>query len=208
MRRLTQVGAGLLLMVAYANPLSAQTIVGSDHDFSGDTWNPSGQICLVCHTPHNADVTVTASPLWNHEVSAASYTLYTSPTLDAGPMTQPTGTSLLCLSCHDGTVAVDNFGGATGGTKFVSGHELIGTDLRDDHPISFQYTTALATTDGGLYDPATQASGLGGTIDNDLLFSGSLDCASCHDVHNGSGVAKLLRKSNAASALCLTCHSK
>jgi len=41
-----------------------------------------------------------------------------------------------------------------------------------------------------------------------MLIGGQVQCASCHDVHNGSGVEKLLRKTNVASALCLTCHNK
>ena len=85
---------------------------------------------------------------------------------------------------------------------------LVGTDLGNDRPVSFTSDTALATADGGRFDPSSQNSGLGGTIAADLLFAGQLECASCHDVHNGSGVAKLLRKSNAGSALCLTCHDK
>jgi predicted CXXCH cytochrome family protein len=186
-----------------------QNIAGSDHDFSGETWNPGGEICEVCHTPHNA-VTGLTAPLWNHEVSTATYTLYTStvsPSFDA-TASQPDGTSKLCLSCHDGTVAMDNFGGQTGGTDFMTGDHLLGTDLSNDHPISFTYDTALATTDGGLFDPATASSGLGSTIASDLLLANKVQCSSCHDVHNGSGVAKLLVKSNAGSALCLTCHNK
>ena len=61
----------------------AQTIVGSAHDFSDDSWNTSGQICLVCHTPHNADVAVSNAPLWNHETTQATFTPYTSATMNA-----------------------------------------------------------------------------------------------------------------------------
>jgi predicted CXXCH cytochrome family protein len=186
-----------------------QNITGSDHDFSGETWNPGGQICQVCHTPHNA-VTGLTAPLWNHEVTVATFTIYdntVSPSFDA-TASQPDGASKLCLSCHDGTVAVDNFGGQTGGTEFITGDHLLGTDLSNDHPISFVYDANLATIDGGLYDPTAAQSGLGGTIDDDLLLGQKVQCSSCHDVHNGSGVAKLLVKSNAASALCLTCHNK
>ncbi|RMF61699.1 MAG: cytochrome C [Calditrichaeota bacterium] len=194
----------LLGMVALSY---GQTIVGSEHDFSNKNWNNTGEICVVCHTPHHADVTVTDAPLWNHQVTTATYTLYSSPTLDA-TMGQPDGSSKLCLSCHDGTVAIDNFGGQTNGNVFIGGNKLIGTDLSDDHPVSFVYDATLASNDGGLFDPTTTPSGLGGTIDQDMLFNSKLQCASCHDVHNGSGVAKLLVKSNAQSALCLTCHSK
>jgi len=184
----------------------AQSISGSDHDFSGETWNTEGEICNVCHTPHNASATV--KPLWNHEMSAASYTLYSSSTLDA-TVADPgaTTSSSLCLSCHDGTVAVDNYGGKTGGTDLVTGNALLGTDLSNDHPVNFTYNAALATTDGGLFDPTTTNSGLGGTIDADLLKANKVQCASCHNPHDDT-INNFLVKSNATSALCLTCHDK
>ena len=184
----------------------AQGISGTAHDFSSTSWS-GGQICVVCHTPHNSDVTVSDAPLWNHEVTAATFTLYSSSTFDAS-IAQPNGRSKLCLSCHDGTVAVDNFGGATGGSVHVTGDALLGTNLSNDHPVSFTYDATLATNDGGLFNPSTANSGLGGTIADDMLFSGELQCASCHDVHNGAGISKLLVKSNAGSDLCLTCHDK
>ncbi len=196
-----------LFILCMAQVTMSQTIVGSDHDFSGDSWNGTGEICVVCHTPHNADLSVTDAPLWNHEVTSQTFIPYTSSTLDA-TVGQPDGNSKLCLSCHDGVTAIDNFGGATGGTTFMTGDPNLGTDLMDDHPVSFVYDATLAGNDGGLFDPTTANSGLGGTIDEDMLFSTKLQCASCHDVHNGSGINKLLVKSNAASALCLTCHDK
>ena len=193
-------------LVAYFAAFASMThaeIAGSDHDFSGAGWS-QGQICIVCHTPHNADTSAVGAPLWNHEVSTATYTLYSSPTLDA-TVSQPAGASKLCLSCHDGTVAIDSFGGNTG-SVMISGDKLIGTDLTGSHPISFTYDASLAVTDGGLYDPGTASSGLGGTITEDLLFDDSLECASCHDVHNSADNDDLLRINNAGSALCLTCH--
>ena len=123
-------------------------------------------------------------------------------------MTGPGSRSKLCLSCHDGTVALDSFGGYTGTTNYITGNALIGTDLSNDHPVSFTYDSSLATTDGGLYDPTTANSGLGGTIDADLLFNTQLECSSCHDAHNSAGVANLLVKANSGSALCMTCHNK
>lgn len=111
-------------------------IVGTPHDFSSQGWS-GGKICVVCHTPHNADPynqNPTDAPLWNHKLSKASYILYSSPKLDITP-DQPGGVSKLCLSCHDGTVALDSFGGATG-SNFISGSALVGTDLSDDHPVS------------------------------------------------------------------------
>ena len=205
MRKLVIALMVMALGVGFAT-ISYAGIAGTAHDFSSEIWNPGGEICQVCHTPHKADITVTDAPLWNHEVTAATFTLYSSGTLDA-TLVQPDGPSKLCLSCHDGTVALENFGGATGGGSYVSGVDVIGTDIRDDHPVSFTYNSALATADGELSDPSTTASGLGDTSDADMFFSSKVECASCHDAH-GTGINYFLRKSNAASALCLTCHNK
>ena len=107
-------------------------------------------------------------------------------------------------------------GGA--GTTFINANYRVGFggDLSKDHPISFEYTPALATADGELYDPTATDSGLGDKIDVDMLFdNGSgvktkVECASCHDVHNSksAGNSKLLLIANNDSALCLTCHNK
>lgn len=184
-------------------------ITGSSHDFSGTGW-AGGEICIVCHTPHNADTTVSLAPLWNHELTTATYTLYSSATLDATPG-QPAGISKLCLSCHDGTVGLDAFGQPpSAGTVFMASTDFgyVGVDLSNDHPISFAYTDGL---DPGLHDPSTTLAGLPGSsgfILDEMLFGGNLECASCHDPHDALGVGAMLVKSNASSDLCLTCHNK
>jgi len=196
----------IMFLIGVSSVAFGQNIAGSEHDFSASGWS-DGKICIVCHTPHNADITVAEAPLWNHEVTAATFTLYSSPTLTATDLGQPDASSKLCLSCHDGTVAVDSYGGNTGST-FITGDSNLGTGMSDDHPVTFNYDDALATADGGLNTPSTFITSIGGTIQNDLLFNNSLECASCHDVHNGSGLNHLLRISNASSAFCLTCHDK
>ena len=222
--RYTLLGAFLWAAGMFAGQAWAGTIVNSPHDFSGQGWS-GGEICIVCHTPHNANTTVTDAPLWNHAVTTTNFTMYTSPTLDATQAGQPDGVSMLCLSCHDGTVAVDSFGGNTG-TNFVTGNAAVGAggNLDDDHPISILYNAALATTDPGLFNPETTNVTIGdtagpnprqrtGTITNVMLFANTVQCSSCHDVHNtytvaGSNGDPLLKVSRAGSALCLTCHNK
>lgn len=187
-------------------------ISGSVHDFKGSSWNSSKEICVVCHTPHSA--TSAIAPLWNHALSTATFTAYKSDSLDA-TVGQPSSSSKACLSCHDGTVALDSFGGKTGQNKIYSYYSL-GTKLDDDHPVSFTYDTALATKDGGLNDPSSKTvASLGGkTIKDSMLISGKIECGSCHDVHSGKGDSNsdgkgtLLVVKNSGSALCLTCHNK
>ena len=175
-----------------------QTIVGSDHDFSSETWNTEGEVCIPCHAPHNVTEDI-VKPLWNHEVTVATFTMYGETTRGGNTAATPGDSSKLCLSCHDGTVAVDNYGGRTGGGTFVSGSALVGTDLSNDHPISIAYPEGAAG-----YFPDASALSL------PFFGAGNLDveCGSCHDPHNSSGAANFLRVANTASALCLTCHDK
>ena len=201
----------LLALLAMTAP-SFAAITGGAHDFSGESWTT--EICNVCHTPHGASTTAVGAPLWDHtETATASFGVYTGAQgdLDA-TVGQPSGTSKLCLSCHDGTVNVDAFGGGAGTVKVAtfSATADLGTDLSDSHPISFTYDAALVTADGSLH-PITTSSGIpgsSGTISDDMLFAGNVECSSCHDVHGGVAGTKLLVKTNANSALCLTCHDK
>jgi len=192
-------------------------ITGSAHDF-GEAVFADGEICVVCHTPHGTKGSSSGGPLWHHDLTRTTFTPYTSPTFEGSATAgQPSASSKLCLSCHDGTVAVDAFGGVSG-TWFIGDSRLIGTDLRDDHPISFVYDSALASIDGGLFDPTTKVVTVGSgvytevsTIDDLLLFGGRLECGSCHDVHNDAVEnpdEPLLRISIRGSKLCLSCHNK
>jgi predicted CXXCH cytochrome family protein len=187
-------------------------ITGSAHDFKSRSWNTTGEICIVCHTPHSANSTLI--PLWNHATTAATFTLYSSPSLNA-TVAQPDGSSKACLSCHDGTVAYNYFGSVAPVTpKFIgpTRRVYIGTDLSNDHPVSFTYNAGLATADGGLYDPTIATTFDGKTIDAAMLINHKLECVSCHDVHRNKGASagteNLLLVDNAGSALCLTCHNK
>ena len=195
-----------LLVIFLAIGLTANVfgvIAGSAHDFSGSGWTPDGRICVACHTPHNSDTTVPEAPIWNHELTTQTFTMYGTTLAGTSTDAQPNGVSRLCLSCHDGVTALDSFGGNTGSTIIGAAGDL-GTDLSDDHPISINYIQA-----NGLVDPTTASGITGGTtIQADMLYSNRVECSSCHDVHNKYNLASLLKKSNTGSALCLTCHAK
>lgn len=205
---------GMLYMVVSGTAV-AGTITGSAHDLSGKAYT-GGQICVTCHTPHGSDTTVSEAPLWNHDLTQKVFTVYSSPTLNAS-VGQPDGVSKLCLSCHDGTVAIDSFGKFPGNTDYLTGDKAVGADeLNNDHPISFVYDTALATADGALFDPSTTSTTIGsgskiktGTIADVMLSAGKVQCSSCHDVHNNFTTTEtLLKVTDAGSAICLTCHDK
>lgn len=197
----------------------AASIVTSKHDLSA-AGVANSEVCVWCHTPHNSDANQLA-PLWSHESTVvASYTLYNSATLD-GTVSQPTGVTKACLSCHDGTVAVGNIaygkyagnldpgahGGATdyAANDVMSGGALLDTDLSNDHPVSITYND---TADTGLRPPVN-GQVTSGSITLQLYGAGNdmVECASCHNVHDPANIP-FLRADNAGSALCLVCHLK
>jgi predicted CXXCH cytochrome family protein len=204
---------GLIALMAMRCLTWAQGLRGSSHDFSTATWNPKAELCLPCHTPHSGTSIV---PLWNHQTTVAVFKMYdnTANTQDSPPAGQPSSISLACLSCHDGITALDAFGGHAGSVTIANALENyrpelnLGRDLSNDHPISIKYSSYIAISDGKLYDPQVALSGIspGGTIDQDMLRNGKVECSSCHDVHNKAGNSQLLRKENSGSMLCLTCH--
>jgi predicted CXXCH cytochrome family protein len=185
-----------------------QSIVYSKHNLSVSgpgslRSSTESDICIFCHAPHN---TTGEGPLWNHALSTATYTPYTSSTLKA-TVGQPTGASKLCLSCHDGTVALGLVANRSspipmqsGVTTIPVGRTRIGTDLSAHHPISFIYDSALATKQGELRDPATLVQEVR------LDSSGQMQCTSCHDPHNNQ-YGNFLVMDNTASAMCLNCHT-
>ncbi len=182
----------------------------SKHNLStsgpGTITSPTeSETCIFCHTPHNATPAV---PLWNHATSAAAYQTYTSTTMHGSvPLGQPTGSSKLCLACHDGTVALGQtvndgtiaLNNAGPGGRMPAGSSNLGTDLRDDHPVSFVRNAGATQT----VDPPP-----GDAVKNDN--TGQVQCTACHDPHEEKRDAvtkKFLVKANQASALCTTCHT-
>ena len=202
------------LALLLASPAGAGVITGSAHDFSVTPW-AAGEICIACHAPHRATGSAgTAVPLWNHQESAQAYRLYNSAAMKAA-MQQPAPMSKLCLSCHDGTVAIDSFGGYAGSRSISSANNL-GTDLNVHHPSSFVYDAALAAVNRALFNPNSRIVTIGaggqtrtGTVEELLLYDGRVECSSCHDVHNTFSASSvgLMKISEQGSALCFACHS-
>lgn len=163
--------AGVVAMTMAGTSWGAGGIEGSVHDFStNSTWNARKGVCSVCHTAHHTDEDQVV-PLWAHadSANAGSFTLYSSPTLNATVL-QPDGASLACLSCHDGSVAINQgISGLITNSSDVTGQSAVmiatdaeigaGGDLHTTHPISFVYDAALATADGQLEDPTTYTIG-------------------------------------------------
>lgn len=195
-------------LIAMAGTSALGQISVSEHNFSSYGWS-QGEICKPCHTPHFA---THPFPLWNHALTNATYTMHDGPGTAAVDLDER---SRMCLGCHDGTVALDSFGGMTG-TNFMGVTGNLGTDLSNDHPIGSEavYPTTASTS----YNAQTADHRVGPTGGNQLRLrswvnpSGATEyvvgCTTCHSAHNTGNHPGMLRFSNSSSALCLTCHIK
>jgi predicted CXXCH cytochrome family protein len=190
---------------------SIKALHNSRHDFStssGTTIKSSKEdaTCLFCHTPHNAQP---AAPLWNHQLSKGlTYQVYQSTTTTA-TVQQPQSTdySKLCLSCHDGTVALgDTVNNGQIPFRNVPGNQMLsssdvsnfGTNLSSHHPIAFTVETS---------NPQFHVPPRGDAVQLDN--KNRLQCTSCHDAHDESidpVENRFLVKNNSGSAICTTCH--
>jgi len=160
------------------------------------------QVCIFCHVAHHSSP---VQPLWNRATPTSAYSPYRSNSLQATPG-QPTGSSKLCLSCHDGTIALGNVLSRTqdiamagGVTRMPAGVANLGTNLSDDHPISFPFDQALLQKNHKLMNP----TGLPPAVKLDSNHE--LQCTSCHDAHDNQ-FGKFLVMDNTASQLCTACH--
>ena len=194
-------------------------IIGSPHDFSQRSWNQNtanpNSVCGVCHTPHHANPTT--GPLWGHDlVAGGTWQMYAngvSPgaNIKYTPVSAPTGSSLACLSCHDGSIAINAYGSATAlnrtaGSEFITNGAAISFDqglhqnLTHSHPISFAYQPLVGTSptqDKWIYDsgnPVLTPSSGTFVPGNDMSIkgfllnqAGNVECNTCHDVHNQEG---------------------
>lgn len=196
-----------LFLLAFAQAGRGESILKSKHNLSAGSTaairaQTNTEVCIFCHTPHRS---TKDAPLWNHASSGATYTPYSSSTAKAR-IGQPTGASKVCLSCHDGTVALGSVHSLRAPIPFrngivtlPAGKTLLGTDLSGDHPISFVFDSALAAADGQLQSPQTLSHKV------KLDHSGQMQCTSCHDPHNNQ-FGQFLVEDNTGSPLCLTCH--
>lgn len=177
-----------------------------------------GQPCVYCHHPHG---TGDKRPLWNRPASTASFRMYESSSLDMTIDPRPAEVSMLCLSCHEGSVPLDRvlvkpagFGTAGGSGETIKrcatdchkGGDPAGglnwenvwfePDLRKQHPISVLYDPSR---DAG-FEPVAivEAAGL-------RLVDGRVECVTCHEPHSQRN-RPFLRVANSGGSLCRSCH--
>ncbi|ABB30800.1 cytochrome c family protein [Geobacter metallireducens RCH3] len=237
--------------------------VGTRHWYSTDT----DEVCVFCHTPHNAKP---AQPLWNKVNPTQAFNMYTSSTTltsVAKKVTAPSPESLLCLSCHDGRTAINVLHNSSAGIDAGGGDKKLmiggvyddptapagvtgipmnidtftipntyranlgrteadryaGTNLMDDHPISFSYTAAYNEKVGS---GSSAINPIATPLSKGLRFFGSnnrMECSTCHDPHvdygmdfdgnptysgGNTALRPFLVRDNTGSAMCLACHNK
>jgi predicted CXXCH cytochrome family protein len=196
--------AGLALGMAAAQGQTQVALTPHNLSSSGPgtikTANATG-VCVFCHAPHNASAT---RALWNRNVPATPYQLYSSSTTKA-TLNQPTGSTRLCLSCHDGVLALESVRMPPKGVTLtalgpLTGKTVLGTNLSDVHPVSFVYDATLAASHPGLLDPSAISASL--HLDSD----GQMQCTTCHDPHENRH-PNFLRLDDTGGALCKVCHS-
>jgi len=233
MRRFAPFFALAAAMVMGSVAFAQVNLTNSPHDLSSASTADiktagTDQLCAFCHTPHMANAP-TYGPLWNRNytppVGMQTYADAASPTFQGGAIALGPQ-SYACLSCHDGSVALDNLANVPGSgmgaqpagytftdpntvlvtNQITNGAAAIGTDLSNDHPVGFSFDTSDAA------DPGIQAVA---SVPADLVFYGAtnqVECATCHNVHDWDGPAgtytMFLRRPTTASQICRDCHLK
>ena len=248
MKKLTMLLA-LGATVALLPSVSKATIVNSVHDFTtttntaywynGKPWfapstGRTNNACGACHTIHHAP-DPGRGPLWIHTPTAQTFTFYSASISETFPqdvtISKLGSSSLTCLGCHDGSVAVNSQdtgalpntvtalkpNGAT--PLFISSNsipiEVNGSvdDLTHMHPIGVSYSACYNSPylpPNSLNPGSTPFIGGNGATVQSMLKAGNVECASCHDIHRtignspNSGIFTIASGQN----LCLGCHNK
>jgi len=213
-------------------------ILNTPHDVYNMTGNETAEPCAMCHSPHSGSGDY---PIWNRMAPGVVYDMYNSPSFDMYEGKQPQSPSSLCLVCHNGIYStLINYPGPGSIDSPDYDYEMnpglwamLGTDLTDDHPVSFTYDpikdnsqdnngfpTAIPcpTTPDRMWIPDAQTSQIRYPLYG--ANSDQFECATCHAVHDtinysgksfvgGKSVGSqvfFLRNTNAVSTMCADCH--
>lgn len=214
MKKVPMACALVLLAVSCAVGVSQAQVSGDvlgSHNLSLNGTSPiKGGLdpCLYCHVPHSG-IQNPNPALWSQTLSTQSYSTYTSSTLhNTGQQPLLGGDSSLCLSCHDGTVAVGQTQpfGAVKMTGNMYPLDVFGNNLQGSHPFSLKLPLVDApdlvpslTTSHTTADPTNAVK----------LINNDVECTSCHTPHNQAAdmVSKnFLVRDSSNGQLCLSCH--
>ena len=202
--------SAVLMLGMMAQAQTSADVLGA-HNLSPSGTSPiKGRLdpCLYCHVPHSG-VQNPNPALWGQTLSTQTYTTYSSTTLH-NTSQQPTlgADSSLCLSCHDGTVAV----GQTQpfGTIQMTGNmypaDVFGTNLQGSHPFSMKLPLVDAAD---LVPSLTTSHTTADPLKAVKLIGNDVECTSCHTPHSQAidMVSKnFLVRDSSSGQLCLACH--
>ncbi len=167
------------------------------------------RICIFCHSSHNGSP---EGPLWNHETTkTGAFKVYDRETMQGYPQ-QPNGATKLCLSCHDGTIAVGAVKSIAGEIKMhgvgadgeipSAKSSNFGRDLSGMHPVSIPYTQKTAQGKSTLRWPPVDLEQEVG-----LDQAGFVQCTTCHDPHGSRSKSLPFWQKDSFSKVCNVCHS-
>jgi len=208
MKRLLLATIPLILAIGSARAQTSGDVLGAHNLSPSGTGPVKGGLdpCLFCHAPHSG-VQNPNPALWSQTLSVQTYTPYSSTTLHNTQLQPVLGAdSSLCLSCHDGTVAVGQtqpYGNITM-TGTMNKADVFGTNLQGSHPFSLKLplvdapdlvASLVATHTTG--DPKVQ------------LIGNNVECTSCHTPH-AQAIDQLsqnfLVRDSSSGQLCVACH--
>ena len=210
MRRILLVLSSLLAIPGIAAYAQVSGDVLGSHNLSLSGTSPiKGSLdpCLYCHVPHSGMQNAGGGALWSQQLSQQTYSTYTSSTLHNTGLQPALGAdSSLCLSCHDGTVAVGQTQpfGQVQMTGNMYPADKFGTNLQGSHPFSLK----LPLVDAPDLLPSLAASHTTGdpTV---KLINNDVECTSCHTPHAQAldMVSKnFLVRDSSNGQLCTACH--
>jgi hypothetical protein len=205
---------GVCLAASAGAAQRSGSVFSSKHNLSisgpGDIKsNSETRVCIFCHSSHT---TSSEGPLWNHKTTApGSFKTYERTTMNSRAE-QPNGATKLCLSCHDGTIAVGAIKGlsqpvsmanvSADGSLPSSRRSHLGSDLTGSHPVSVKFKQSTAVADDHLRWPPLDPAG-----DVKLDGNGYVQCTACHDPHNDSKSERYpFWNKTSFDEVCAVCH--
>jgi len=238
MKKTLLITVALLLMAAgnaLAGAAAGAGVLGSVHDmrvasssyYSGATESQD-RVCAFCHTPHHAYLGNPNEyfPLWARQLDTTAFTPYDSTvsyTMNAADWAGDiaVGPTRLCMSCHDGSIAVDQHYGVAGTASLVLtesnsgfadanwfGGPGVGSGsnrLKNDHPVGFNYDAVAIGPETG--NP-TGTLVTGATTTQDPWIRAATDTLTFGGTYNIRVSDRLYKdpSTNVRYMTCATCH--
>lgn len=201
-------GLTVVLTAALVRAQAPGDVMGM-HNLGPGTKSPvSGSrtdACSYCHAPHSG----LNMGLWNQKLTTQNYTMYTSSTeKNTGVQPVLASDSNMCLSCHDGTVAVGStvaYGQVTMRGS-MNPLDVFAPKMQSSHPFSLApqlkdniHLVASLVANGKTADTTGAVK----------LINDSVECTSCHNPHVQAKdlvSQNFLVKDGSNGQLCLACH--